>query len=222
MTYSVVPTTDGSNTLFTSQFNASYHSVHGALEESKVVFIQLGLQYLAEKGYQHIRLFEMGFGTGLNAALSLQYAGQHGLTIQYTGVEAFPVPIEIIQQTNLSALFAAPFDEVFMDLHRLPWNQNHQLRQGSIFTKWHTVLEDFESENKFDLIYFDAFAPECQPELWSEEILQKMYDLLDRNGVLTTYCAKGIFKRTLKKVGFHLENHPGPGRKREITRAIKL
>lgn len=222
MTYSIFPTSDGSNTLYTSQFNASYHSVHGALEESKVVFIQLGLQYLAERGYQNIRLFEMGFGTGLNAALSFQYAGQHGLNLQYTGVEAFPVPTDTIHQANFSALFAPPFDETFLELHRLSWNQDHLLEANSHFVKWQTRLEDFSSENKYDLIYFDAFAPECQPELWTEDVLQKMYNLLDGNGVLTTYCAKGIFKRTLKKVGFHLENHPGPGRKREITRAIKM
>ncbi|MBK7007280.1 MAG: hypothetical protein IPH36_00790 [Saprospiraceae bacterium] len=113
MTYSIFPTSDGSNTLYTSQFNASYHSVHGALEESKVVFIQLGLQYLAERGYQNIRLFEMGFGTGLNAALSFQYAGQHGLNLQYTGVEAFPVPTDTIHQANfqlyLRHLLMKPF-----------------------------------------------------------------------------------------------------------------
>ena len=160
MTYTILPTSDGSNTLFTSRFNASYHSIHGALEESKVVFIQLGLQYLANRGCQNIRLFEMGFGTGLNAALSFQFASQHGLTLHYTGAEAFPVPIETIQQTNLSSLFDAPYDQLYIEL--------------------------------------------------------------DHNGVLTTYCAKGIFKRNLKKVGFHLENHPGPGRKREITRAIKM
>lgn len=222
MTYTILPTSDGSNTLFTSRFNASYHSIHGALEESKVVFIQLGLQYLANRGCQNIRLFEMGFGTGLNAALSFQFASQHGLTLHYTGAEAFPVPIETIQQTNLSSLFDTPYDQLYIELHQLPWNQEHLLLQNDHFLKWHTSLEEFESEHKFDLIYFDAFAPECQPELWSEEILLKMYNLLDHNGVLTTYCAKGIFKRNLKKVGFHLENHPGPGRKREITRAIKM
>lgn len=221
MDYKVLPTSDGSNTLFSSEFNASYHSMQGAIEESQVVFINLGLKYLADQGQSTIRIFEMGFGTGLNAALSIQYASKRGIGLKYCGVEAFPVPFDIMQEMGYNQLFSAPGDPDFEQLHKLAWDQEHRLDESTTFTKLNQRVQDFKGEYLFDLIYFDAFAPQCQPELWSEEVLSQMYKLLDRKGVLTTYCAKGSFKRSLKKVGFQLENHPGPGRKREITRAIK-
>lgn len=217
----VIDTADGGRTLYAENFNASYHSLQGAMEESMKVFIELGLQYIFPNCADKAKIFEMGFGSGLNALLSFQFAASQGIQLDYTGAEAYPVPMQTIKELNYGSYFDEPWRSFYLQLHTHSWNEKHACHPYGYWQKWETLLQDFQSDEHFDLIYFDAFAPDCQPELWTEPIMQKMHLLLREGGVLTTYCAKGSFKRTLKSVGFNVESHPGPGRKREITRAIK-
>lgn len=221
-TYKVIDTTDGGKTLFSDVYRASYHSIHGAIEESLKVFIELGLQFVSANKKDKVKVFEMGFGSGLNALLSFQYASLNGFEIEYHGVEAHPLPQETIRELNYASLFAAPWNSNYQLLHSESWGQMHEMTDCGKWIKYPVKIQEFNHDQHFNLIYFDAFAPDCQPELWTEEIFTKMYSLLADGGVLTTYCAKGSFKRTLKSVGFKVESHPGPARKREITRALKI
>ncbi|KXK37937.1 MAG: tRNA (5-methylaminomethyl-2-thiouridine)(34)-methyltransferase MnmD [Saprospiraceae bacterium] len=215
----IVVSGDGSHSVISPIFNTLYHSQHGALSEAKVVFIQAGLEYLLEKGYERIKVFEMGFGTGLNAVLTKIWAEQHKVEIIYHTVEAYPVSLDTIRQLNYGALFGHHDDLVA--LHELNWDDRHTISAHFTFCKWHKRIEELQLEEKFDVVYFDAFAPATQPHLWEEGILAKLYGWLEAGGVLTSFCAQGAFKRNLKKVGFEVQRLPGPPGKREMTRAIK-
>lgn len=217
----VIVTSDGSHTIRIAELDENYHSGHGALQEAKHVFIKNGLEYLKDK--TQIRIFEMGFGTGLNALLSLQFALDSEIEVDYTGIEAFPVEHNLISQLNYSKLVSERVASFFHAMHELDWNVQHQLIPNFKFTKLHQKIESWSCpERKFDLVYFDAFGPRAQGEMWHLEVLSKMYNLLDSGGVLVTYCAKGQLKRDLRSLGFTVETLPGPPGKREMTRAIKL
>lgn len=215
-------TGDGSHTLFVPSLNENYHSWHGAYTESAYVFIENGLNYFHQNNHE-INVFELGFGTGLNAILSYQFAIQHSCIIHYTGIELHPVPPEIIQQLNYGRLWKEEtLDAIFESMHAAEWNKPKQLDPRFSFTKIQQSMLDYElPPDSFDVVYFDAFAPEKQPELWSVDLLLSLYHSLKRNGVLVTYCAKGQFKRNLKSVGFEVQTLPGPPGKREMVRAIK-
>jgi len=214
-------TEDGSHSIFSNRFGVSYHSKFGAVDEANHVFINSGLRFKAVL-QQKISILEIGFGTGLNAFVTLLEAKKRNLYIDYVGIEAYPISIQQAQQLNYSELFPLEDNpDLFLKLHQCPWNIQTQLNDHFSFEK---ILEKFEAinyANRFDIIYFDAFAPDAQPELWNDEILTKMYDALIPDGILVTYCAKGSVKRTLKRVGFSIEALPGPPRKREMTRATK-
>ncbi len=217
----VIVTSDGSHTIRIAELDENYHSGHGALQEADHVFIRNGLDYFKEKNF--IRIFEVGFGTGLNALLSLQFAFNSEIEVDYTGIEAFPVELNLISQLNYSKLVSAKAASLFHAIHELDWNVQHQLLPHFNFTKLHEKIESWScSERTFDLVYFDAFGPRAQGEMWQLEILSKMYNLLDSGGVFVTYCAKGQLKRDLRSLGFIVETLPGPPGKREMTRAIKL
>ena len=214
-------TEDGSHSIFSNRFGVSYHSKFGAVDEANHVFINSALRFKAVL-QQKISILEIGFGTGLNAFVTLLEAKKRNLYIDYVGIEAYPISIQQAQQLNYSELFPLEDNpDLFLKLHQCPWNIQTQLNDHFSFEK---ILEKFEAinyANRFDIIYFDAFAPNAQPELWNDEILTKMYDALIPDGILVTYCAKGSVKRTLKRVGFSIEALPGPPRKREMTRATK-
>ena len=201
---------DGSTTIYSSRFDQHYHSIFGAKVESELVFIELGLKYALSK-FSEVNLLEMGFGTGLNSLLSLEYAEKTSKKISYTGLEAYPISEEMINQLS--------FDS--SNLHKMEWGKEFLLRPNFSYRKLKTRLEDFETSAKFNLIYYDAFAPESQPELWSTEVFEKLYALMSDGGVLTTYCSKSYVQRNLKSAGFIVEKHPGPPRKREVLRVIK-
>lgn len=203
-------TADGSTTVYSTCFDQHYHSIFGAEKESEVVFIDLGLRFASEK-FEEIHLLEMGFGTGLNAFLTQEWAKSQRKIVNYTGLEAFPITEEMISEFNFDA---GP-------LHALPWEEKVKIHPQFNFTKHKTTLQDFQSDSSFNLVYYDAFAPESQPELWTQEIFEKLYLLMLAGGVLTTYCSKGYVQRNLRAAGFLVEKHPGPPRKREILRAIK-
>ena len=212
---------DGSSTLLSEKFGVTYHSKYGALQESRHVFIQEGLHYKCV-GKKKLSILEMGFGTGLNALLTYIQAKRFGLMVKYTAVEKYPISMEIVGELNYCE--ALKFNEspcVYKALHNAPWDTDIPLQPLFSFQKIKQSFEELELKEAYDLIYYDAFAPNIQPELWEEAMMKKMYDALLPNGVLVTYCAKGVFKRTLKSVGFTVQTLKGPPGKREMVRAIK-
>lgn len=212
-------TKDGSNTLFHPKFDEHYHSIHGAVQESMHVFIQNGLGLKSYK--KELKVFEMGFGTGLNALLAYNYAEEHHLKIQYYSIEAYPIGKEQIASLSYDSL--STNQSIFGKLHALEWEEKHAISPFFDLHKIEGFLEnkDLHSLPKMDIIFYDAFAPSAQEHLWEVEILQKMYTLLLPGGHLTTYCAKGQFKRNLKAIGFEVKAVPGPPGKREMTLAFK-
>jgi tRNA U34 5-methylaminomethyl-2-thiouridine-forming methyltransferase MnmC len=216
----VIETADGSKTIYIPEMLENYHSNHGALQEAQHVFIKNGLQTFAKKKEVHI--FEMGFGTGLNAMLSMVEADRVNQKVYYTGIEAFPLEMEIIQQIGYEELVDIKFNNNFKKMHLCEWAKNHIFSETFSFEKIHAKIQDYTFvENTVDLVYFDAFGPRAQEEMWAISILEKMYRILKSGGVFVTYCAKGQVKRDLKALGFTLEILEGPPGKREMTRAIK-
>ncbi len=216
-----VITADGSHTLLNTALHETYHSIHGALQESKHVFIHRGLDFVSKSlGKSTINILEVGFGTGLNTLLTLQQSRTDSLTIQYTTLETFPVEEEIWSQLNY--VESAEAKEQFEKLHRAIWNEAENIYSDFILKKLHTTLQRVELEsNRYDLIYFDAFAPNKQPEMWELPMLQKIVDAMKPGGLFVTYCAKGQLKRDLKSAGLIVETLQGPPGKREMVRAVK-
>lgn len=214
-------TSDGSHSLYLPGMDEQYHSRHGAIQESSHVFIQNGLAE-AVKRESDISILEVGLGTGLNAFLTYLYARQHQLHITYDAIEAFPLSIELIQKLNYpEVLKAAESRNTFEVMHKADDQQSIEINADFVFKKYIQTLQQFRSDRKYDLIYFDAFAPEKQPELWEEAIFQKMYDALNPNGILVTYCAKGYVRRNMIAASFTVERIPGPPGKRQMMRARK-
>lgn len=209
-------TKDLSPTLFSETFQQTYHSIHGAISESNHVFIEHGLSEIL-KTKSKISIFEMGFGTGLNAVLTWQYAIKNELDIQYYSIEKFPV------EKNIYHEFKTQDDQLNLLLSQLnqsKWGEVHKFNKFQ-FQKSIDDLISIKFNQVFDLIYFDAFSPNAQPELWTESIFKKIYESMHSDGILVTYCAKGQVKRNLKTAGFLVESPAGPVGKREMTRARK-
>lgn len=217
----LVITQDGSHSILSERYGVTYHSRFGAITESAHVFIAAGLRYKAVV-QSDIAILETGLGTGLNAFMTWLEAERRNLKVSYLGLEAFPVPAEDVPRLNYPAGLGHPDREAdFMRLHNSEWDRPYLLSEHFTFEKRQTRIEQFEQPDSFDLIYFDAFAPQSQPELWTQEVFTRMYRSLKPDGVLVTYCAQGHFKRTLKKAGFAIERLQGPPGKREMTRALK-
>lgn len=216
-------TEDGSHTIYVPELDETYHSTHGAIQESNYVFIEQGLKYIAESGSTgKIRIFELGFGTGLNALLSALYAKRHKISMKYESIEAFPLTTEEIEKLNYPSQLDEPTSAaLFQKIHSSTWGKWNDISPGFQLHKINLKLQDYKVKEHFDLCFYDAFAPSKQPEIWMSEILEKMYALLSTNGVLVTYCAKGQLKRDLKSIGFEVETLTGPPGKFEMVRAIK-
>jgi tRNA U34 5-methylaminomethyl-2-thiouridine-forming methyltransferase MnmC len=219
-------TKDGSHTVLTRELNASYHSVHGALAESQHVFIEAGLLYVIkhlnrnEQGSSPLSIFEMGMGTGLNLLLTYIETEKLRQEVYYLTVEKFPLEKQITDQLNYCGLVHRPeLQKVFNNIHSSAWNQPYNLSPRFCLHKQSIALEDIPIDQRFNLVYYDAFAPSAQPELWSLSIFQKIYEMLLPRGVLVTYCSKGEVRRNLLASGFLVEKLPGPPGKREIIRA---
>ena len=213
-------TEDGSHSLYSEKYGVSYHSKYGAITETQVVFIDAALNFKAKQS-SNLSVLEIGMGTGLNVLMSFIEAEKSKLTLQYTAIEGFPVSNEQLSELNFCKALGNNFQDTLDKIHSLDWNKRHDLSPTFRFEKQLKLFEEINFNNEFDIVYFDAFAPTSQPELWEESFLRKMYLALKPNGVLTTYCAKGVVKRTLKKIGFEIEALPGPPGKREMTRALK-
>ena len=213
-------TADGSSTIHLPDWNENYHSTHGAIQEAKHVYLKHGLDIMSKS---EITLLEVGFGTGLNCFLTILAAEQQNVAVHYVGVEAFPVNQEEVKQLNyISELNAKAYQNVFEQLHSVSWEEKHQISKGFVLEKRQQFFKDITDVNAFDLVYFDAFGAEHQPELWTVAIFKIMFLAMKENGVLVTYCAKGIVRRAMQEVGFKVERLQGPPGKREMLRAIKL
>lgn len=207
---------DGSHTLSLPGTDEHYHSIHGALQESAHVFIHNGLSQLHRP---ELRLFEMGFGTGLNALLSLQYARQKGIKIHYTGIERYPLEESIWQKLNYGKML--DLEDEYHLLHKAKWGTETRVNETLTLLKLEEDLRNREWKGMFDLVYFDAFSPDLQGDLWTEEIFTNIYSSMDQGGILVTYSAKGQVRRNLQSAGFTVERLPGPPYKREMLRAIR-
>lgn len=221
MSNTLFETQDGSHSLLSEQYGVSYHSKYGAIQETQHVFIDAALHFKAQY-QQEIHILDIGFGTGLNAYMTLLEAAKQNLTIHYTAIEAYPISEEQAKLLNYSTVLQSPATQTtFLQMHSDAWSTKMELTEQFILTKYQKKFEALDFVGQFDIIYFDAFAPNAQPELWEATMLGNMYQALKKDGVLTTYCAKGVVKRTLKAVGFEIEALKGPPGKREMTRAVK-
>ncbi len=223
MKRNIITTADGSSTIQIEEWNEQYHSVHGAIQEANHVYIKHGFLFRSQSepaisGPLH--LLEIGFGTGLNAMLTYETALGAGQLVNYVGVEAFPVASEELAQLNYVDQLEIDAN-VFKALHESAWNQKTNISEEFSLHKQQKLFKDISEKDKFDVIYFDAFGPRVQPELWDEAVFKIMFDALREGGVLSTYCAKGSVRRAMQSVGFLVERLPGPPGKREMLRARK-
>lgn len=214
----IIKTLDGSTTIRLPEWDECYHSKHGAIQEAKHVFIKNGLSLFENP----ISILEIGFGTGLNAFITYLEAIRKNQKIDYVGVEAYPVDAdEILEMNYANELEALEFENIFEKMHKSEWNEKIEICDLFSLTKRKQFFHEINDFEIFDLIYFDAFGYRVQPELWSTEIFQKMYNSLKPNGVLVTYAARGVVKRSMMEVGFTVEKLTGPPGKREMFRAFK-
>jgi tRNA U34 5-methylaminomethyl-2-thiouridine-forming methyltransferase MnmC len=216
----IIQTLDGSTTIHLQEWDECYHSKHGAIQEAQHVFIKNGLSLFENK---HVSILEIGFGTGLNAFITFLEAKKLNQTIDYVGVEAYPISAEEVLSMNyVEELNATDESAIFETMHESNWEEKISLNKDFSLTKRKQFFEAIDDIEKFDLIYFDAFGYRVQPELWSTEIFQKMYNALKPNSVLVTYAARGVVKRSMIEVGFTVEKLAGPPGKREMFRARKM
>ncbi|NQV77576.1 MAG: tRNA (5-methylaminomethyl-2-thiouridine)(34)-methyltransferase MnmD [Lutibacter sp.] len=215
----IIITEDGSSTIHLPEWDEHYHSIHGAIQEAKHVFIKSGLSLFSDR---EVAILEIGFGTGLNSFITFLEASKLNLTIDYVGVEAYPITLEEIKKLNyISELEAIEFSEVFSKMHQQKWAIKNELSDTFSLTKRTQFFNEIKDKDIFNLIYFDAFGAQVQPELWTEEIFKLMYSALKKEGVLVTYSAKGSVRRAMQLVGFTVERLAGPPGKREMLRATK-
>lgn len=219
MTLQPVLTEDGSITLFIPELNEHYHSIHGAVQESMHIFIR--------EGYEQIRnfpacIFEAGFGTGLNAFLTFLVSEKEGRSIHYSAIEKYPLEDHLVRLLNYPEKTNPAKAEVFQAIHDAPWGQDIRISEHFILHKIKGDLREVQLlDATYNLVYFDAFGPAVQPELWTEEIFRMLYKSMKEGACLVTYSVKGSVTRALKAAGFSLEKLPGPPGKREMTRATR-
>ena len=214
----IIQTNDGSTTIHLPEWNESYHSKHGAIQEAYHVFIKNGLSLFEGRP---IAILEIGFGTGLNAFITFVEAQKANQTIDYVGVEAYPISIEEVQQMNYASEIDAAQTDIFQQLHESNWEEKNTLSPNFTLTKRQQFFQDIEDTAAFDLIYFDAFGFRVQPELWSEEIFAAMFKALKPNGVLVTYACRTAIKNAMVSAGFSVKKLQGAPGKREMLRALK-
>ena len=220
-------TADGSHSVYSDQFNALYHSKHGAIQESLHVFIEAGLKYYISKNesskesLDQINILEMGFGTGLNLLLTLIESENRPEKIHYSSVEAYPIGLELAYALNYPDLLnRTDLKQVLNRMHKSNWNIKDSISDKFSYTKHLSKIEEASFEKKFDVVFYDAFAPECQEELWTPALFNHITQFLNPGAVLVSYCAKGDFKRALKFAGFEIQKISGPPGKREMIRGV--
>lgn len=214
----IILTEDGSHTLFVREMNEHYHSIHGAIRESQHIFISLGFDVCRA---EPLSILEVGFGTGLNAFLTLLQSIKNSRKVHYTSLEKYPLAKETTDQLNYHTFFGDKTKELFDLIHSAPWNTNVSISNNFTLNKVETDLTKSIPPGDYDLIYFDAFGPDKQPEMWSKDVICKIAGYTKENGLFVTYSAKGELKRNLRACGFDVSLLPGPPGKRQIIRAGK-
>ena len=224
MNHEIIITKDGSTSLFLPALNETYHSRFGAIQEAEHVFIKNGLEtYVNKYNANQINVLEIGFGTGLNALMTICAAESLTISVNYVAIEAFPVPSELLKQLNYPSLLEMNNQlENFTKLHAVSWEQKHKISSSFELTKYQMLFQDIDFQNTFDVIYFDAFGFDVQPELWTETLFEKMFKALKSNGILVTYACRTVIKKNMLAVGFEVEKLPGAPGKREMLRAFKI
>ncbi len=220
----IILTADGSHTVSIPEMNVTYHSVHGAIQESMHVFIEAGLRFCWDRFRQpgELNILEIGLGTGLNALLTLAETEKSNQDILYTALELYPLTQEQYSTLNYCIELKQPnLQSAFLSIHDCEWEKSIPVTSKFVLHKTNQSLLNYTNASNFHLIYFDAFAPAAQPELWTVEVFQKLYALLQAEGILVTYCSKGDVRRAMQSAGFTVEKIPGPPGKREMLRAIK-
>lgn len=218
----IVTTSDGSATLFVPFLDEHYHSFHGAIQEALHVFIEAGLKYYIEKHQpETIHILEMGFGTGLNACLAAAAIRDLPVEVVYHTIEAHPLNMQEVESLTFFENDTEDFRAIYLKMHQAEWDKEVQVTDNFTIKKYYSYIEDWTATELMDVIFYDAFAPSAQPHLWTSEIFEKLYAVAAEKGILVTYCAKGVVKRTMKAVGWNIEKLPGPPGKREMTRAYK-
>lgn len=218
--YEIIITDDGSHSVRLKDTEITFHSTRGAIQESNHVFIESGFQYfISNNSKKDLSVFEVGFGTGLNALLTAKAAMANRKQVSYFAIDEFPLPQEIYSKLNYATIINEP--ELYKIIMQTGWDQLLFINGFFKLNKIRKSFLDYSFNRQFDIIYFDAFAPFDQPDLWTEEVYKKIYDALEPNGVLVTYCSKSIVRNGLSAVGFEVEKLAGPPGKREIIRALK-
>ncbi|ANH82043.1 hypothetical protein A8C56_14645 [Niabella ginsenosidivorans] len=214
----IITTADGSHSVSLGNTGITFHSVFGAYTESQHIFIEAGLRhYLANRPVKELSVFEMGFGTGLNAFLSAIQAGTLKIRIRYIALDLFPLEEAVFRELNYGRQLGA--ETLYRLLMQAAWGQPVAINDFFILEKQQADLLRWQSQASFDLCFFDAFAPEDQPELWTEQVFVQLKERLKKGGVLTTYCSKSVVRKALMQAGFKVEKLKGPPGKREILRA---
>lgn len=215
-------TADGSNTLFNEEIGEHYHSAHGALQESKHVFIEAGLKHGLEKpDANEINILEVGFGTGLNFLLSYAYCESLNKMLNYHSIEAFPLPTEVIVSTAYQQYIPQNIWDSFITKYQDCLNHEVKVSENCNLEISHTTLQNFSTIELFDVLYYDAFSVRHQPELWTDEVISHACSFLKTGGIFVTYAITGNLKRAVKRCGFEIEKLPGAPGKREMLRAYK-
>jgi tRNA U34 5-methylaminomethyl-2-thiouridine-forming methyltransferase MnmC len=215
----IIKTADGSATLYIKELDETYHSRHGAVMESKHVYIENGLRYILQHNHlKNICILEIGFGTGLNALLTYQESqiNKH-INFEYHSIEAYPLDISVVKQLNYQE-----HNNDILKLHSSEWNKLVEISSNFLLHKYAVKLQYFNTDYRFDLIYYDAFGPRAQADMWTDNILLKTASFLNIGGVLVTYCAKGEVKRIFKNAGFVVQTLKGPPGKREMISVERL
>ncbi|WP_417607932.1 tRNA (5-methylaminomethyl-2-thiouridine)(34)-methyltransferase MnmD [Owenweeksia hongkongensis] len=221
MNREIVQTNDSSSTLYVPGLEQHYHSMHGAMQESMHVFIDAGFR-LFESTDKPVHILEIGFGTALNALLTYFEAKKLNLKVDYTALEKYPLSMDEMLLLNYGSLLdTKEAKRILTDLHQIKWEEKIEVTDFFSLRKFETDIKTYSTKEEYDLIYFDAFAPSAQPDLWSLEVFEHMYASLKPGGTLVTYCVKGDVRRTMKAAGFEVEKIPGPPGKREMARARK-
>lgn len=216
----IITTQDGSHSLLYEELEETYHSIHGAIQESNHVYIEAGLNYWLSKNptSTSLNILEFGFGTGLNALLTSLKTNSR-IKATYDTLEKYPIAKKVSKSLNYGKLMHNP--ELFSAIHSAKWGEAEMITPDFLLAKTEIDFQEYKGDKKYDIIYFDAFAPSKQPELWTKEIFESCYGMMHQGAVLVTYSAKGQLKRDLKSLGFTVESLPGPPGKFEITRAMK-
>ena len=222
MNLKIIKTSDGSHTIYNSELNETYHSLHGSINESNTVYIKNGLgYYIKKKSRKKIKILEVGFGTGLNFLLTNIFFERRKENIFYHTIEPYPLPNEVIEKLNYVSEIGEQYKDIFNLSHNLENDKKNYISENLEFLKSETSLENTILTDKYDIIFYDAFAPSKKPSMWKRINLEKIFSHMKNGSVLVTYCSSGQFKRDLKSIGFKVDVLPGPKGKKEMVRAIK-